>query len=303
MEGWPSTLRPSPRRRPDSGRRGFGIALVAPYLILLAVFGVGPVGYAIVSSIGLGTDAALFAPYVRAMADFRFLPALLNVVLFLAVYLPVIVGGVVLLSLLVDNLSQRFGASLLLVYTIPGAVTGAAAVLLWYFMLQPALSPFAPVLNAMGFATGNDVFQNRHLVALFSAMAFAAGFGQWMLIVTGALKSVSEEVLDASRIDGCSAWQTAVHIKLPLMGRTLLFMLILTFASAIQIFAEPQILNAVTGVGSKSWSLNQLGLTYAFSNGDFASAAALSILLFVVCLILATVVIVKGKFLDTEHQK
>ena len=134
-------------------------------------------------------------------------------------------------------------------------------------------------------------------------MAFASGFGQWMLVVTGALKSVSEELLEAARIDGCSAWQTAVHVKLPLMRRTLLFMLILAFASGIQIFVEPQILSSVAGVGSNSWSLNQLGMTYAFLNGDFASAAALSMLLFAVCLIVAIFVLVRGRFLDSEHEQ
>lgn len=276
---------------------------MAPYVVLLLLFGIGPVAFAFVSSLGIGDVRGLLSPFLRALGDFRFLPALTNVGIYLAIYLPMMVIGVVALSLLVDTLRRRWAAPLLLVYTLPGAVTGAAAVLLWYFMLQPALSPFAPALRALGIERGSDIFANSFLVWLFALMAFAAGFGQWMLVVTGALKSVSEDLLEAARIDGCSAWQTALHIKLPLMQRTLLFMLILAFASGIQIFVEPQILRSVAGVGSTSWSLNQLGMTYAFLNGDFASAAALSMLLFAVCLVVAVVVLTRGRFLDSEHEQ
>lgn len=284
-------------------RRIFGIALVAPYVVLLLLFGIGPVAFAFISALGIDDPKGILSPFARALGDFRFVSALTNVGLYLAIYLPMMVIGVVALSLLVDSLRRRWAAPLLLVYTLPGAVTGAAAVLLWYFMLQPALSPFAPALRALGIERGSDIFTNSFLVWLFALMAFASGFGQWMLVVTGALKSVSEELLEAARIDGCSAWQTAVHVKLPLMRRTLLFMLILAFASGIQIFVEPQILSSVAGVGSNSWSLNQLGMTYAFLNGDFASAAALSMLLFAVCLIVAIFVLVRGRFLDSEHEQ
>lgn len=277
---------------------------VAPYLVLMLFFGIGPVVYAFVSSIGINDPrGGLLSPFVRALGDLRFLPALGNVAIYLAIYLPLIVIGVILLSLLVDTLRRRWSVPLLLVYTVPGAITGAASVLLWYFMLQPTLSPFGPALRAIGVERGSDIFSNNLLVWIFALMAFAVGFGQWMLIVTGALKSVSEELLEAARIDGCSAYQLAIYVKLPLLTRTLLFMLILSFAAGIQIFVEPQILLSVASVGSRSWSLNQLGMTYAFQNGDFSSAAALSVLLFVVCLAVAIFVVLRGRFLDTEHDQ
>ncbi|GAA2447493.1 sugar ABC transporter permease [Agromyces soli] len=303
MTARPGGARPARPASPRGARRRFGLLLIAPYLVLLLLFGIGPVAFAFVSALGLSDVRGVLSPFARAIGDFRFLPALTNVAIYLAISLPLMIVGVVALSLLVDTLRRRWAAPLLLVYTLPGAITGAAAVMLWYFMLQPALSPFGPALRAMGFERGPDIFNNSFLVWIFALMAFAVGFGQWVLVVTGALKSVSEELLEAARIDGCSAWQTAVHVKLPLMRRTLLFMLILAFASGIQIFVEPQILHSVAGVGSTSWSLNQLGMTYAFLNGDFGSAAALSMLLFAVCLVVAVFVLVRGRFLDTEHEQ
>ncbi|MEV6149355.1 sugar ABC transporter permease [Nonomuraea sp. NPDC052129] len=272
----------------------FGWLCVAPYLILLVVFGIGPILYALYESL---SDPRA---YVNATADFRFLPAVGNVSLFMALYLPVMVIGVLLLALFVQDQRPLYGTTLRLVYMLPGAVTGSASVLLWYVMLQPALSPFAPLLSGMGLRTGNDVLKPAHLVVIFALMAFATGFGQWVVIMYGALQGVPQEVLEASRMDGCTWWQTALRIKLPLISKYVVYMVILAFTAGLQIFIEPQLLYGVAFTGSKSWSLNQLGLLFAFDNGDFAAAAALCLMLLALCTVAACFLVFKAKFFETE---
>ncbi|GAA3534916.1 sugar ABC transporter permease [Nonomuraea rosea] len=272
----------------------FGWLCVGPYLVLLSVFGIGPVLYALYESLSDPRS------YVHATADFRFLPALGNVSLFMALYLPVMVIGVLLLALFVQGQRPLYGTTLRLVYMLPGAVTGSAGVLLWYVMLQPALSPFAPLLHGLGLRTGNDVLKPSYLVVIFALMAFATGFGQWVVIMYGALQGVPREVLEAAEMDGCSWWQTALRIKLPLISKYVVYMVILAFTAGLQIFIEPQLLYGVAFTGSKSWSLNQLGLLFAFDNGDFAAAAALCLMLLAVCTVAACFLVFKAKFFETE---
>jgi multiple sugar transport system permease protein len=272
----------------------FGWLCVAPYLLLLVVFGIGPVLYALYESL---SDPRA---YINAVADLRFLPALGNVSLFMALYLPVMVIGVLLLALFVQDQRPLYGTTLRLVYMLPGAVTGSASVLLWYVMLQPALSPFARLLRGMGMQTGNDVLQPSHLVVIFALMAFVTGFGQWVVIMYGALQGVPRDVLEAARMDGCSWWQTAWLVKLPLISKYVVYMVILAFTAGLQIFIEPQLLYGVAFTGSKSWSLNQLGLLFAFDNGDFAAAAALCLMLLAVCTVAACFLVFKAKFFETE---
>lgn len=279
----------------------FAWLCVTPYLILLLTFGIGPVGYAIYESF-FGDPKGFGQGYATAVTDFRFSSAVANVGIFLAVYLPVMVGGVLILALVVDSQPRRVGRSVKLIYTLPGAITGSAAVLLWYFMLQPSLSPFKSELGALGLHNSDDVFNNSNLVWLFTLMAFATGFGQWILIIHGAMQNVPDDLIDAARVDGCNAAQIALRIKLPLIRSSVVYMLVMSFASGLQIFVEPQLLYGLTSAGSNWWSLNQLGINFAFANGDFASAAALSLLLFVVCLGVAMTLIVKGRLFDSELQ-
>ena len=155
-------------------RSAFGWLMAAPYLLLL--FAIIPLGYAIFASTrpaGQLGDPAIVAVF----SDFRFLPAATNVGTLLVLYLPAMVIGCVGLALVMDEQPARFGSTIRLVYMLPGIVTDAAAVVLWYMMLQPLTSPFAPALRAMGFETGGDIFQAPLLPAIFAVMAFATGFG------------------------------------------------------------------------------------------------------------------------------
>lgn len=284
-------------------RRGqlFGWLCLSPYLLFLVLFGLGPALYALYESL-LDPDGGRpgLGSYARAFGDFRFLSALGNVSLFMALYLPVMVVGVIVLALFVQDQVPAYGSTLRLVYMLPGAVTGSANVLLWYVMLQPSLSPFGPALQAMGQESGNEVFQQSHLVYIFALMAFTTGFGQWVVIMYGALQGVPRELLEAARMDGATWWRTALQVKLPMISKYVLYMIILAFTAGLQIFIEPQLLYAIAFTGSNSWSLNQLALLFAFDNGDFSAAAALCLMLLAISAVCAGLLVLRGKFFDTE---
>lgn len=290
------------RRRPKRQGQAFGWLCVTPYLVLLTLFGIGPLAYAGYASLANpgGVQPKGLDGYSRAVSDFRFWPAVVDVAEFMGIYLPIMVVGVLLLALAVQEVGPRLGATARLIYVLPGAVVGSASVLLWYVMLEPSLSPFGSQLRAMGFDTGAKVFQSSHLIWIFALMAFTTGFGQWVVILFGALQGVPEDQIEAAGLDGCSWWQTAWHVKLPAISKYVLYMVIMTFTAGLQIFIEPQLLFGLENVGSQWWSLNQLGLYYAFNNGDFASASALSLLLLVVCAVAACFLIFKARFFDTE---
>lgn len=85
-----------------------------------------------------------------------------------------------------------------------------------------------------------------------------------------------------------------------MIAKYISYMLVLTFAGALQIFVEPTLLAQLAQVGGETWSLNQLGLFFAFTNGDFASSAMLSLLLLIVSLVVAVVLIWRTDIFSTE---
>lgn len=295
--------------RPRTRRRTLaGPAFVAPYLLFLIVFGLIPIGYGIYTTFQVtdpfGGTTVGTQNWTNVLHDYRLPPAVEHVAVYLVVWLPVLLLMVFSLALLVHARRGRFGAVMRFVYYLPGAVTGAAAVLMWIFMISPQYSPFKAVLHALGFASNADVVSGNWIYLVLTAMAVEAGAGGWIVILYGALQSIPDEVIEAARIDGANAWQQAVHIKLPIVRKYIAFICITSFAGGTQLFVEPQMLSTlISGQISKTWSPNQLAFSYASGELSFGRASVLSMMLLAVGLAAALLVIYRTKFYETDARR
>jgi multiple sugar transport system permease protein len=274
---------------------------VLPYLALLLAFGIGPAVYGIATSFfdtstaswrfnGLANYTFLLQNDYRLPQDFS------NLLWVAVVWLPSLVVIVVGLSLLLHARLGWFSSAMRTVYYLPGAVAGSATVMLAVFMMTPSISPFGIVLNHLGVHSFTDLITTRALPIDFALMAISTGAGGWIVVFVGALTNISHEILEAATIDGCNSWQTAFFVKLPLMSRYLVLMVILSFAGGVQLFVEPSLMDAASFGGVGVWSPNQLAYWYAFTNGDFGKAAALSVGLLLISLVGAVLIIVKTDF-------
>lgn len=278
-----------------------GSLMFAPYFILLVAFGVVPVVMALVTSlqpsrINLGGG---LANYLTVLQDFRFLPALINVTVFVLIYVPLMVIVVAIMSLLLDAIRSKWTVGLRAAYIVPAAISGAVSILVWYFMLEPTYSPYRELLHAVGITQGSQIWAKPNLMLIFVMMAFATGAGNWIIVQYGSLQSIPDEILEAARIDGANGAQIALKIKLPLIRKYLVYMAILTFAAGLQVFVEPYLISSSVYTGlAKDWSLNQLSYAFAFESGDLTAASALSLMLLAVCVVFALIAIFKTDFFD-----
>jgi len=100
-------------------------------------------------------------------------------------------------------------------------------------------------------------------------------------------------------VDGCTPFQLAIRIKLPLIRKYIIYMAVLIFAGGLQIFVEPQLLTTSVYAGiASAWSFDQLSYDLAFKSGDFGGASALSIMLLIPSFLGALVVIFKTDMFD-----
>ncbi len=261
------------------------VLLVLPYTAFLAVFGLVPVAVAVLSSLGFfgGRDGLGLATIERALRNINFLPAIGNVASFLAVFLPLLLLMATGIALLIDARRDLIGRVARFVFYLPGVIVGAPLVLLWIFMLAPQLSPFEPLLNAFGASTLGDVLKADRFPLVFAIMGIFSGVGGWIVVLGGSLAALDDSVLEAAKLDGANAWQTALHIKLPLIRRYIAFIGVISFAGAAQLVVEPGLLaTAAPGSISETWSLNQLAVYFAFEQGDPAMASVYALILMMV---------------------
>ena len=105
-----------------------------------------------------------------------------------------------------------------------------------------------------------------------------AASGTAVIIYLAALTSVRAELYEAAELDGAGIWSRVWHITLPQIRGIILVMLLLQVIGTMQLFTEPYLF---TGGGPQGATTTILLLiyNYAFVNGDYGAATALSVLL------------------------
>lgn len=267
--------------------------LMAPYAVLLLVAGVIPIGYAVKTSLQRvptpldpSTGFGGVDSFRTVVTDFRFVDTFTNIFAVLAIWLPIMMIGIVGLALLIHASPGRFGAAMRFVYFIPGALAGIANFVLWVYLLNPGQSPVEAFWHAIGITTIKQaVVAPGQLPLVLSAMLFFQGVGAWIVVVNGGLNGISEEVLEAATLDGANAWQLAWHVKLPIIRPWVGYAALMNLAYGFQLFLEPQLLDQVASNAlPDQWTPTQLGYAFAFSNYNFPAAAAMSLILLVITL-------------------
>jgi multiple sugar transport system permease protein len=258
-----------------------------------------PIGYTLflsvektqVSGLGLGAGSrrqvfAGLSNYASGLSDPTFTSALLRVLLYSVILVPVMLGLALLFALLLDARrvwAQRFSR---LAIFLPYAVPTVIASLLWGFMYLPTVSPFPAILARFGLAMPN-LFTTH--VALFSV----ANIGVWggtgfnMIVMYTALRSVPTDLYEAARIDGASQLQIALRIKIPMIAPALVLTGVFSIIATLQVFNEPQTLYPLTNAISLDWMPLMKIYDLAFNDNDVYGAAALSILIAVVMFVLS----------------
>ncbi len=301
----PEGPKPQPRRKGMviSGRQGHGgLVLLVPYVVLLLVVGIIPAGYAIYQSFLARTGSGFggLSAYHDVVTEFQFVGTLENIGLVMAVWLPFMIIGVVGLALLLHGRRSRLVGGLRFIYYLPGALAGMGNFVLWLFLLDPVDSPIRPLLSWLGYSTLDQTAEPAHLPVIFALMLFFQGAGTWILIIYGGLNGISDEVQEAAIVDGATGWQLTRRIKLPLIRPWIAYLILLNIAYATQLFLEPQVLGLATeGTISPQWTPNQLSYTFAFQIFDVPAAAALSVMLLLVSLVIGVIITTRtGLFSD-----
>lgn len=285
------------------GRTPIGYVFVSLYALLAIAFGIIPALYAVLLAF-TNADGGFAGVdnFVKVVTDFRFWPAVLHVTIYLVIWLISLVVFVVLLALVVHALRVRWASTTLrFVYYLPGALAGASSVLLWLFVLDPTASPVSGLLRLMGLNSFVQVIQPGNLPLIFAIIAFWTGAGGWIVIMYGALNNISTDVIEAARIDGANAAQIALRIQLPMLRKWIAYMGVMSLAAGTQLFVEPQLLSqASNAIVPNDYSLNQLAYQYAFQQNDFNGAAAISLILLIVALLLSWVFVTRGGLFEKE---
>ncbi len=160
-----------------------------------------------------------------------------------SVTLKVLVG--IFLGLLYNNKYVKGKMIYRSLLIIPWALPLLFSVTVWKFMFDPVFGPINQILRSLGVENLpnwiNDPFWGfvaLNIIEVWLAYPFM------ITVITAALQSVPEPLVEAAVIDGANYWQRIRHVILPIVGKPIAFATILTSAASFQYFMVPYIYNA-----------------------------------------------------------
>jgi raffinose/stachyose/melibiose transport system permease protein len=162
------------------------------------------------------------------------------------------------------------------------------------YIFQALLKPAGALNEILGFLTGHPVTiawlgSTTWAIVVVAIIHAWKWMGLSMLIYLAGLKTISEDVLEAARIDGASWWQTFRRIRFPLLAPAVTFNVTTALLGSMNGF---DIVQATTqgGPGQATELLN-IFIFRTFGQGLFAQATTMSLLLFLMVALLAFPVI------------
>ncbi|MEU5870606.1 sugar ABC transporter permease [Glycomyces sp. NPDC047369] len=274
------------RFNPTRWARGGGLHAVlfaVPVVLVYAYFSWGPVVQGLVLSF---QKTNLIQPaewvgwsnFTYVLADPGLVQASLNTAYFALLALVFGFPIPIVLAVLINELRKYDALYNALAY-LPAIVPPVAAILLWKFFYDPdATGMFNTALGWIGL--GPFPWLNAEHSAMPSIVLYAtwAGAGSTAVIYIAALSTVRTELYEAAEIDGAGIWRRVWHITLPQLRNVIFVMMLLQLIGTFQIFTEPFLFTG-GGPNNATQTILLKIYNYAFVNGDFGAATALSVLL------------------------
>jgi N,N'-diacetylchitobiose transport system permease protein len=284
-----------PRRRPFSFGRALGEAV--PYLLVLPVLAaiVAILGYPLYQLVVLsfqqyglpeliqrkGSWVGL-ENYSSVLHDPVFWHTLLRTVVFTAVNVGLTIGIGTLIALLLIRVGPIvrvcLTSGLVLVWSMPVVV----AVQVWYWMtnFQNGVLNYALTRLHLG-----DFEQHDWYATTFSKLAMVT-----LLIVWGALpfvtislyaglSQVSQDLVEAARIDGAGPLRIFWDITLPVLKPVILILTSLSIIWDFGVFTQPYLLIGASHVDASNYLMGVYVYIEGYAHSNFGRGAAISLLM------------------------
>jgi multiple sugar transport system permease protein len=282
-----------PRRRFGVGSHTLAIvALVAPFLVLLTLFYLVPIGYALVQSFlkierssAYGAPSEVFAgfdQYVQVFQNAAFWGSLGRVAVLLVTMVPAMILLGLLFALLIDSTLVKGRRFFRLAFFAPYAVPGVIAAIMWGFFYAPTLSPLPGAAESLNLLDSRGIMFALANIVIWTV----AGFN--MLIMYSALQAIPQELYEAARMDGASHLRIALSVKVPLILPSIIMTGVLSIIGTLQLFNEPTVLKTLSKAVGLDFTPNMLVYNTA-SIPNYNLAAAMSVVLAVLTAVLSFV--------------
>ena len=289
--------------------------LLAPALIVLGVFGVAPLVFAVYMSLfggkyGAGPFVGL-GNFVEAIDADAFWRSFLVTVYYAAGTIPATMAVSFAVAYGLYRIVRGRGF-FRMVYFLPYVTSAVAAAMIWRALFNPQFGVANEIIGWMGLSPQQWLLEPRGVLCLMTGGHIPPGVGPslalcciivfeiwhasgFMIVVfLAGLTAIPRELEESARIDGANALQVIRNVILPLLSPTIFFLAIVSVIKSFQAFNS---FYALTGNGRGPVDSTQNVTVYIYSTfyeyQRLGYGAAVATLL---CLAIVTLTLLQWRF-------
>jgi multiple sugar transport system permease protein len=221
----------------------WALVFLAPWIIGFIVFTGGPMLWSLWLSFTnydpLRGDPSFIglANYETLINDPRVILSLFNTVYFTVIYVPLSLAFAMLLALILNRIGGWSAGLFRTIFYLPNVTPAVAVGTLFLLVLNGQaglLNQFLGFLNLPTPSWLNDPAWVKNGIVVMMMWSV----GGTVVIYFAALRNVPNELYEAAKMDGASAWQQFRNITVPMISGAIFFTLIINTIASLQLFSE-----------------------------------------------------------------
>lgn len=257
-----------------------GWAFVTPIVVGIVLFQLIPILVSMYSSLTSwdGIRPPTFVGlqnYLDLVGDDPiFHEVLRNTVIFTVASVPLTVAVALVLAL-IANVKMPGTTFFRTAFFVPYVMNVVAIGFVWFYVYQPGDGLLNSLLNTVGVTGPAWLADATWVLPAVIVVSVWQGVGYPMVILLAGLQNIPEELHEAAKLDGASAWARLWKVTVPLLSPQIFFVFLAQFIGSFQVFG----LIFVMTQGGPGYS-SSVYIFYlwqsAFGQGRFGYASAMA---------------------------
>jgi multiple sugar transport system permease protein len=173
--------------------------------------------------------------------------------------------------------------------------------LMWSWMYHPASGLINSILRLMGLDALALGWLSDHKLVMWAIIVAAIWrqVGYVMVLYLAGLQSIDPGLVDASKVDGASGWQTFWHVIFPLLAPVTVIVVVVSIIDSLRAFDLVSVMTRGGPYNSSSVLANFMYIE-AFNNYKMGYGATIAVILFLISLVF--IFIYLWRILQTEME-
>lgn len=174
-----------------------------------------------------------------------------------------------------------------LIFFLPFILADVVAGLIWRFIYDGNYGLVAAITHLFGLEPFYPLADQSWAFNAILVVVVWKYFGYHMMIYIAGLQSVSDDLIEAAKLDGASPIQIALRIKLPLIWPAIRLSIFFSVIGALQFFEMAVPLVQSGGPGGSAHTIVTYLYEYGIVRSRVGFGSAVGVILFLVCVVFA----------------